>query len=197
MTEDYFKKKMDQGKSAAAMLADFSYALQAVAAVGDFGQQKGYGRGSWQEVPDAIPRYTDALWRHLLSIRHETFDTESSLMHLYHLAWNCLAVLELTIREQHQQSTEENSNAAQRIHPTIRPVSRKDNDSNGLSGDERPAEGYSSSGVCGTGDGQDAEGSRVVQGSLLCHKCMSPANSNFLCGDIGCSEKEARICRSC
>lgn len=56
--------KLDDGKLLAGVLADFSLALKAVAAVGTFGAGK-YSRGGWQSVDNGIVRYYDALWRHL------------------------------------------------------------------------------------------------------------------------------------
>lgn len=89
--------KLDSGKLLAGVLADFSLALRAVAAVGTFGAGK-YSRGGWQSVPDGIQRYYDAKWRHLLAERHETLDADSGLLHAAHEAWNTLARLELILR---------------------------------------------------------------------------------------------------
>lgn len=90
--------KLDDGKVMAGVLCDFSLALMEVAKVGTFGAKK-YSRGGWQSVPDGIIRYNDALWRHLLAERHETFDKDSGLTHQAHLAWNALSRLELMLRE--------------------------------------------------------------------------------------------------
>lgn len=89
--------KLDAGKVKAGVLADFALALTEVAKVGTFGAEK-YTRGGWQEVPNAVERYSDAMWRHLLKARHETNDPDSGLTHLSHAAWNALAVLELIKR---------------------------------------------------------------------------------------------------
>lgn len=89
--------KLDSGKQLAGVLLDFSRALEAVADVGTFGANK-YTRGGWQSVPDSERRYTDALMRHLLKMQREELDPDSGLEHLAHLAWNCLAVLELKRR---------------------------------------------------------------------------------------------------
>lgn len=90
--------KLDDGKLFAGVLADFSLALKAVAEVGTFGAKK-YTRGGWQHVKDGITRYYDAKWRHLLAERHEKIDQDSGLLHAAHEAWNCLARLELMLRE--------------------------------------------------------------------------------------------------
>lgn len=90
--------KLDDGKIMAGVLADFSLALLEVAKVGTFGAKK-YSRGGWQFVPNAIERYGDAKWRHLLAEQHETYDKDSGLLHIAQEAWNVLAELELTLRE--------------------------------------------------------------------------------------------------
>jgi hypothetical protein len=92
--------KLDAGKTKAGVLGDFSLALLAVADVGTFGAEK-YSRGGWQEVPNGIERYTDALWRHLLNERHGDNDDDSGLLHAAHMAWNALARLELILRGKH------------------------------------------------------------------------------------------------
>ena len=89
--------KLDSGKQLAGVLLDFSRALEAVVDVGTFGANK-YSRGGWQSVPDGESRYMDALMRHLLKMQREELDPDSGLEHLAHLAWNCLAVLELKRR---------------------------------------------------------------------------------------------------
>lgn len=89
--------KLDAGKCKAAVLADFALALKAVADVGTYGADK-YTRGGWQNVPDGVVRYSDALWRHLLAARHEPHDRDTGLKHLAHAAWNILAILELEAR---------------------------------------------------------------------------------------------------
>lgn len=90
--------KCDAGKQLAGVLLDFSRALEAVADVGTFGANK-YTRLGWASVPNGEQRYTDALMRHLLKGQREAIDPDSGLDHLAHLAWNCLAVLELRLRE--------------------------------------------------------------------------------------------------
>lgn len=91
--------KHDNGKIKAAVLAEFSDALTAVAEVGTFGVEK-YSRGAWLSVPDAKERYTDAMWRHLLAEASEANDRESGLLHAAHMAWNALARLQIELNEQ-------------------------------------------------------------------------------------------------
>jgi len=90
--------KLDDNKILAGILADFSNALLEVAKVGTFGAKK-YARSGWQSVPNGIERYTDALWRHLLTEKVNETDDESNLLTASHLAWNALARLELILRK--------------------------------------------------------------------------------------------------
>jgi len=92
--------KLDQGKPwVDAIWSGFPRAQLAVAEVGTFGAKK-YSLNGWQSVDDALRRYADAGARHrLLRQMGETHDPESGLPHIYHEAWNMMAVLELTIRE--------------------------------------------------------------------------------------------------
>jgi Domain of unknown function (DUF5664) len=90
--------KHDSGKIKAALLADFSSALNEIAKVGTHGADK-YSRQGWLTVENGQERYTDAMWRHLLAHGSgETLDPESGLSHFAHFAWNALAVLELELR---------------------------------------------------------------------------------------------------
>lgn len=88
--------KLDSDKPLAGVLLEFSRALEAVVDVGTFGANK-YSRCGWLSVPDGEQRYADALMRHLLACQREVNDPDSGLPHLAHLAWNCLAVLELKL----------------------------------------------------------------------------------------------------
>ena len=92
--------KLDAGKPRAGLvLGDFSRALMAVAQVGTFGAEK-YSPSGWLAVPDAIERYTDAMYRHLLyEAQGEADDPDSGLAHAAHAAWNALARLELALRK--------------------------------------------------------------------------------------------------
>lgn len=92
--------KLDFGKPMSGrLLGLFSNALMAVSEVGTFGANK-YTEGGWQEVPDGIKRYEDAQMRHWLKrFSGEEFDSDSELLHAAHEAWNCLAKLELMLRE--------------------------------------------------------------------------------------------------
>jgi len=117
--------KLDDGKIMGGVLKDFSLALKAVAEVGTFGAKK-YTRGGWQSVPNGIERYGDALWRHLLSERHEPIDTDSKLLHEAHLAWNSLARLELILRK--DLGRVDNSDLNELLIKAIKVSGEKNND---------------------------------------------------------------------
>lgn len=89
--------KLDHGKIKAGLLGDFGLALLAVAEIGTHGAIK-YTRGGWQFVENAVERYTDAKWRHLLKSRYWKEDEDSKLLHEAHEAWNTLAALEIKLR---------------------------------------------------------------------------------------------------
>ena len=90
--------KMDAGKVRAGLvLGGFARALTEVARVGTFGATK-YTPEGWRSVPLGRERYTDALFRHLLTeAAGEACDPESGLLHAAHAAWNSLARLELAL----------------------------------------------------------------------------------------------------
>lgn len=90
--------KLDSGKVQAGLLGLFSRALLAIAEVGTFGAAK-YSRGGWQFVENAIERYDDAKWRHMLEGYIDEHDTDSELLHASQEAWNALAKLELILRD--------------------------------------------------------------------------------------------------
>ena len=92
--------KLDAGKDRVGLMIEgFCKALRAVSRVSTYGARK-YTDGGWESVPEASSRYTDAMGRHLLDhLGGEELDPESELLHLSHMAWNALAVLELHLRE--------------------------------------------------------------------------------------------------
>ena len=92
--------KVDAGKPRVHLIYDaMPRALWQIAAVGTFGAEK-YTDHGWQEVPDAINRYRDAMYRHQIKrAAGELFDQDSGLLHAAHEAWNALAILELTVRQ--------------------------------------------------------------------------------------------------
>lgn len=65
-------------------------ALEAVIQVLEFGAKK-YAADSWQDVPNGVQRYRDALDRHLSEQdKGITHDDDSGLPHAYHVACNAL-----------------------------------------------------------------------------------------------------------
>lgn len=93
-------KKYDTGKNRMGLMCEnFSRALCEVAKVSTFGANK-YGENSWQNLDNAKSRYMDALCRHLFKhLQGEKVDDESGLLHLSHLAWNALALLEFELED--------------------------------------------------------------------------------------------------
>lgn len=94
--------KLDFGKAPIyrGVLDYFPRAIRAVAEVSGKGAAKYTWKG-WENVPDGVSRYTDALGRHLVSEPIEgPYDQETGLLHKAQVAWNALAALELYIREQ-------------------------------------------------------------------------------------------------
>ncbi len=89
--------KLDAGKLRPHLvLGGFANALEQVIKVGTDGAAK-YSDNGWKEVKGGESRYMDALGRHLLALQKgETHDPLSGSPHLAHVAWNALAVLELT-----------------------------------------------------------------------------------------------------
>lgn len=88
---DYNKPRMD------LVLGDFAEAIEQVSRVGTFGASK-YSDSGWKYVPNGKSRYRDALLRHYFQDRRgEATDPESQLLHLAHLAWNGLAILQLEL----------------------------------------------------------------------------------------------------
>jgi len=87
--------KHDQGKPRLGYVIkeQFPLALIEVAKVSTFGIDK-YGEGNWQYVEK--DRYVDAAARHSVMRGN---NPDGGLLHLSHEAWNVLAQLELTLRE--------------------------------------------------------------------------------------------------
>jgi len=92
--------KLDAGKNRLGLvLGAFAKALFGVGEIGTFGANK-YTDNGWKSVEDGINRYTDALLRHLFShLSGEKCDPETGKPHLWHAAWNILAIIELTEKE--------------------------------------------------------------------------------------------------
>jgi len=96
--EHYHAAKFDQSKLRPSLLRSMPLAFTELAKVLTFGAIK-YEADSWQEVPNAIQRYTDAADRHdLLQWAGEEIDEESQCLHEAQAIINRLFVLELKLR---------------------------------------------------------------------------------------------------
>lgn len=86
--------KLDANKNRLGLVfGGFANALLGVGKVGTYGANK-YTDNGWREV--AVERYTDALLRHQMALLSgETID-ESGLRHVDQVAWNALAIAELS-----------------------------------------------------------------------------------------------------
>jgi hypothetical protein len=74
-------------------------ALMAAADVAGFGMRK-YTASGWKYVENRAVRYTEAMYRHLLSlVGGQECDLDSGRPHTSHLIWNCMAVLEILALE--------------------------------------------------------------------------------------------------
>jgi hypothetical protein len=96
--------KLDAGKAPIrqGVINYFPRALAAVAEVSEFGSKK-YAWHSWEQVPDGITRYGNAMDRHAVKERTEgPLDSETGKLHAAHAAWNALARLELILREREE-----------------------------------------------------------------------------------------------
>ena len=93
-------KKYDEGKNRMGLMCrGFSRALWKVAEVSTFGASK-YGDDTWQNLSNPKKRYMDALCRHLFQhLQGKKVDDESGLLHLQHMCWNALALLEFELKE--------------------------------------------------------------------------------------------------
>jgi hypothetical protein len=97
--------KLDAGKCPVwqGLFDYFPMACQAVADVSAAGARK-YAWKGWESVPDGVSRYRNAQGRHIL---HESIDgpfDPDGFRHLAQNAWNALAALELTLREEKNAS---------------------------------------------------------------------------------------------
>lgn len=93
-------KKYDSNKSMVGTLCNvFPNALLAIGNCIEFGTHKYPDPANWQKVEGAFTRYQDSIMRHYLKfLAGQERDSETNLLHLAHMAWNTLAVLELYLR---------------------------------------------------------------------------------------------------
>ena len=93
--------KLDAGKVAVwrGLLDYFPRACGEVAYVSQKGAEK-YAWKGWEAVPDGINRYRDAMVRHIVNESIEGRYDPDGFRHLAQIAWNALAALELTLKEE-------------------------------------------------------------------------------------------------
>lgn len=105
LTDDGTGKKYDTGKSMTGTLCQvFSRALLGIGQCIEFGTHKYPKPDNWKLVDRAFYRYQDSLMRHYLKfLSGEIRDSETGLLHLCHMAWNCLAILELYLEEHKEE----------------------------------------------------------------------------------------------
>ena len=53
---------------------------------------KKYGANCWQTVPDAVPRYEAAMFRHFVAYKKGETYSDDGLRHLAQVAWNAIAL---------------------------------------------------------------------------------------------------------
>lgn len=108
LTDDGTGKKYDSGKSmVGALCRVFPHALLAIGLCIEFGTHKYPDPKNWQKVDGAFERYQDSIMRHYLKfLAGQEKDSETSLNHLSHMAWNVLAVLELYLRKHKEYDKE-------------------------------------------------------------------------------------------
>lgn len=95
-------KKYDEGKLRWDLLP--LPLVEKLVEVYTFGAQK-YAPNTWQNLPDGYNRYKAAMLRHLTAYeKGESIDPDSKLNHLYHTAWNALALIHFAEKEAKQQT---------------------------------------------------------------------------------------------
>lgn len=100
--------KFDDGKPQPRLLPPVP--VMAIVGVLTFGAAK-YSVDNWQEVPNAVDRYTDALLRHVFAwMGGERVDQESKLHHLAHAGCCVLFLLWFELKEDQPASSPPGSN---------------------------------------------------------------------------------------
>lgn len=109
LTDDGTGKKYDSGKSMVGTLCRvFPRALLGIGRCIEFGTHKYPKPDNWKLVDGAFTRYQDSLMRHYLKfLSGETKDSETNILHLCHMAWNTLAILELYLMEHKEEFDKE------------------------------------------------------------------------------------------
>ena len=106
LTDDGKGKKYDSGKSMVGTLCRvFPRALLGVGQCIEFGTHKYPDPKNWVKVENAFNRYQDSMMRHYLKfLAGQEKDSETNLLHLKHMVWNALAVLELYLMENEDET---------------------------------------------------------------------------------------------
>lgn len=106
LTDDGKGKKYDSGKSMVGTLCRvFPRALLGIGQCILFGTTKYPDPKNWVKVENAFNRYQDSMMRHYLKfLAGQDKDIETNLLHLKHMVWNALAILELYLME-HEDET--------------------------------------------------------------------------------------------
>lgn len=106
LTDDGKGKKYDSGKSMVGTLCRvFPRALLGVGQCITFGTKKYPKPDNWKLVDGAFTRYQDSMMRHYLKfLAGQEKDSETKLLHLKHMVWNALAVLELYLMENEDET---------------------------------------------------------------------------------------------
>ena len=101
LADDGKGKKYDSGKPMVGTLCQvFPRALMGIGACIEFGTHKYPKPDNWKLVEGAFKRYQDSLMRHYLKFQiGEIEDRETKLNHLFHMAWNALAITELYLMD--------------------------------------------------------------------------------------------------
>lgn len=106
LTDDGKGKKYDRGKSMVGTLCRvFPRALLGIGQCIEFGTHKYPQPDNWKLVDGAFTRYQDSMMRHYLKfLAGQEKDSETKLLHLKHMVWNALAVLELYLMENEDET---------------------------------------------------------------------------------------------
>lgn len=99
-------KKYDSNKPmTGTVLRVFPQAMNAIGACIRFGTTKYPDPNNWKKNTNALVRYNDSLVRHLTKhFLGKELDEETGLLHLAHVAWNALAILELYLMEHPEEA---------------------------------------------------------------------------------------------
>ena len=105
LTDDGKGKKYDSGKSMVGTLCRvFPRALLGIGQCILFGTTKYPDPKNWVKVENAFNRYQDSMMRHYLKfLAGQEKDSETNLLHLKHMAWNALAILELYLMKHNEE----------------------------------------------------------------------------------------------